>query len=393
MTETRRQWFVLLGLALGLCVTNGFARFAYGLLLPAMKLEAGWTYTQSGWLNTVNAIGYIFGAVFTAAAIGRVSPSRLFVAGFATCSVGLVITGLNAGFAWQTIWRFLVGFFGAMSFSTAATLAAQLFRAEPKKNALAIAILFGVGGGSGVVFAGAFVPLLLARLGPSGWPWGWIILGGVSLLFAPMGIWAARRCEQPPASQSRSAALPIRRMLPEFVGYASFGLGYFVFFTFLGVWMAEADTSPGMTALTWTLLGVCLCVSPFLWRPILARFATGAPLSLILAGTALGSVAPLLAPGPIGLILSAWVFGSSVFMAPGAVTAFARQNLSPDALGRAVSLFTVVFAVAQTLGPVGAGWIGDATGWIGYSLIAAASVLLAGAVIAAFQPELAASGK
>ena len=34
--STRRQWLVLLGLTLGVTVTNGFARFAYGLLLPAM---------------------------------------------------------------------------------------------------------------------------------------------------------------------------------------------------------------------------------------------------------------------------------------------------------------------------------------------------------------------
>lgn len=76
-----RQWLVLLGLTLGVTVTNGFARFAYGLLLPAMQVEMGWGYAQAGWLNTANAFGYILGAVGTMLAIRRVSPSRLFVAG------------------------------------------------------------------------------------------------------------------------------------------------------------------------------------------------------------------------------------------------------------------------------------------------------------------------
>ena len=48
----RYPWLVLLGLCLGNCITNGFARFAYGLLLPAMKSDLGWSYSQAGWLNT-----------------------------------------------------------------------------------------------------------------------------------------------------------------------------------------------------------------------------------------------------------------------------------------------------------------------------------------------------
>ena len=65
---------MLAGLTLGVTVTNGFARFAYGLLLPAMKSEMGWNYAQAGWLNTANALGYIVGAVLTMVLIRRISP-------------------------------------------------------------------------------------------------------------------------------------------------------------------------------------------------------------------------------------------------------------------------------------------------------------------------------
>lgn len=89
--------------------------------------------------------------------------------------------------------------------------------------------------------------------------------------------------------------------------------------------------------------------------------------------------------GPVFLLISAIVFGLSVFMAPGAVTSFARQNLPPDSWARAISLFTVVFAVAQTLGPVGAGLLADQFGNIGISLLAASGVLLVGAAVAVMQ--------
>ena len=95
----------------------------------------------------------------------------------------------------------------------------------------------------------------------------------------------------------------------------------------------------------------------------------------------------MLPNGP-ALVVSAVIFGLSVFMAPGAVTSFVRQNLPADAWGRAISLFTVVFAVAQTAGPYGAGLVGDRTGNIGVSLLAASGVLLIGAALALAQRPL-----
>jgi len=75
-------------------------------------------------------------------------------------------------------------------------------------------------------------------------------------------------------------------------------------------------------------------------------------------------------------------------MAPGAVTSFTRQNLPPQSWARAMSLFTVVFAIAQTMGPYGAGLVGDIFNDIGVSLLVAAGLLLAGALIALQQKPL-----
>mgnify|MGYP002641310800 FL=1 len=76
-STVRNPWLVLVGLSLGVTVTNGFARFAYGLILPSMQSEMGWNYAQAGWLNTANALGYIVGAVLTMLLIKHVSPARL----------------------------------------------------------------------------------------------------------------------------------------------------------------------------------------------------------------------------------------------------------------------------------------------------------------------------
>ena len=387
-SNSMRSWIILTGLALGLTVTNGFARFAYGLILPAMKSEMGWNYAQAGWLNTANALGYIIGAILTMILIRNVSPARLFAFGLITTTLALLATGLNANMSWQTLWRILAGVFGAMSFSTAGALTARLFPNEPKKNALAIAILFGSGGGLGIVLAGASLPLMLEKLGPSAWSTAWILLGTISLLFLPLGLWAASQVRSPVQSKTSTIPLPFSQMIPELAGYAGFGLGYIVYLTFLSAWMTDHAASASFITLIWVILGLSICFSPIIWGPILTRYSSGLPLALILTCIAIGSALPVLINNTITLLISALVFGLSVFMAPGAVTSFTRQNLPPQSWARAMSLFTVVFAIAQTMGPYGAGLVGDIFNDIGVSLLVAAGLLLAGALIALKQKPL-----
>lgn len=386
--EPDRPWLVLTGLALGLTVTNGFARFAYGLILPAMKSEMGWSYAQAGWLNTANALGYIFGALLTMMLIRRLSPATLFAFGMITTTLALLATGLHADIWWQTFWRVAAGVLGAMSFSTAGTLAAGLFQGDPRRNAFAIAILFGSGGGFGIVLAGAAVPLILDTWGSATWPISWIMIGIVSLIFLPLSLWSAFKLRAPPQSATIVARLPVKRLLPELAGYAGFGLGYIVYLTFLSAWMTEQRAGAGFIALVWVVLGSCICISPMIWRPVLARFASGVPLALILIAIAAGSALPVILPNAPALVVSAMIFGLSVFMAPGAVTSFVRQNLPAHSWGHAISVFTVVFAIAQTAGPYGAGALGDLTHNIGDGLLAASGVLLIGAALALAQRPL-----
>lgn len=388
-SQTRHDWLVLGGLTLGVCVTNGFARFAYGLLLPAMRSELGWNYAQAGWLNTANAMGYVVGAILTLILLRRISPARLFAVGVWTTAITLFATGLNESLISQSVWRFLTGITGAMSFATGGALAAALFTGNARLNALSIAIYFGVGGGMGIVLAGATLPVILAIYGPSTWAWGWITIGIISFVFTPACLWAARQLRPPPSGEPVvHTPIPLRRMIGELVGYAGFGAGYIVYLTFIAAWMTSQQKGPFFIAAIWMIVGLCICVSPFLWRSVFARYANGVPLALILTGIAAGSALPVLWGVVYVPVVSAVVFGLAVFMAPGAITNFVRRNLPQASWGQAISIFTIVFAVSQTLGPVGAGLIGDMTGDIGHSLLAASVVLLAGAVFAVMQRPL-----
>ena len=58
------RYALVAALSLGPAVSNSFARFAYALMLPAMRADLGLNYSQAGSLNTANAIGHHKGLSF-----------------------------------------------------------------------------------------------------------------------------------------------------------------------------------------------------------------------------------------------------------------------------------------------------------------------------------------
>src|SRR3984957_12864378 len=72
---------VVAGLAMGPAVGLGLGRFAYALLLPAMRADLGWNYAQAGAINTANAAGYLIGALLAAPIAARIGDKRAFFVG------------------------------------------------------------------------------------------------------------------------------------------------------------------------------------------------------------------------------------------------------------------------------------------------------------------------
>lgn len=389
MTQSpKNPWLILLGLTLGVCITNGFARFAYGLILPPMRADLGLTYAQAGWINTANALGYILGAMGTLALSYRIEPSRLFSIGMVGTCVFLAATGLTRNLDILSVWRILTGVFGAMAFITGGALSAALFPASPRATTRAIGIYFGVGGGLGMVLTGALLPALFAQYPPQIWPRAWQAMGLISMACLPLCLWSATQLRPPSKSPEAGGTLPLKRILPELSSYFCFGLGYIVYITFIVAWMRKDFSGAPLTSALWITMGFGVMASPFIWQNTMAKHSSGRPLALVMAVLALGNLLPLLAPSVVGLIASAALFGAGVFMAPGAVTSFSRQNLAPAVWGRGISLFTLVFAIGQTLGPVAAGALGDLTGDISHSLMISGAILALGAGLASLQAPL-----
>jgi predicted MFS family arabinose efflux permease len=372
------------GLALGVAVSNGLARFAYALILPAMRTDLGWNYTQAGALNTANAIGYFAGSAIALASVRRLGPSRLFIGAMSLTAIAILAMGLTADFSVMIGLRTLAGVSGAVVFISGSVLAASVFPRHPARAAAAIAIYFA-GGGVGLLLPGLTLPWLFAAGGDSAWPIAWIGMGLFAAVVTALTAAAANRVDAPPSQRTPH---PWRKtpLLATFTAYACFALGYFAYMTFIVAWMREHGASAAEVTTVWAALGIVTIVSPRLWARPIASWSGGRPLAAVLLVVGAGALLPVLSAAFPIMVLSAVLYGS-FFMVPAAITGFVKKALPPVVWGEAVAAFTLLFSVLQLIGPVVTGAVADRTGSLGWGLGVSAAVLVAGAFVALLQPE------
>ena len=378
----RREVWVALGLATGAAVALGFSRFAYALLLPAMRDDLGWSYVQAGAMNTANGGGYIFGAAASAFVAQRFGIGRAFLAGMAASALVLLLSGLTADFHTLVALRTFGGAATAFAFILGASLATAV-AASPERASLTVA-LYIAGASGGVVVSGLVLPPLLAALGAPGWRAGWLAMGALALTaVVPAGLAvrhvAAAGLRQP----GRLPLAVVRRLLPTFASYALFGGGYVSYMTFIIVLVRQAGGGPWATSGYWVLLGLSSIAGTLLWGRLLGAVRAELGPGLVSGALLVGALPVLLWPGLPAAYVSAVLFGGSFMSGPMAITMLVRRLLAPELATAAIAALTVAFALGQALGPIVSGYVSDLTGSIAAGLWVA-PLLLAGS--AAFAP-------
>lgn len=382
-SPSQTTWLAL-GLACGPLAGNGFARFAYGLVLPAMQQDLGLSYAAAGGLNTANALGYLTGAVMTSLALRRFDPSQLFRYGLLLTALSVLAMALTRDYGLLSGLRFLGGVGAAPTFISGAALAARLGQDAPSRAGLLIAIYFA-GIGAGLFLSGVFIPPYLAALGEGAWPaaWGWM---GVASALALIPAWiAARQIPSAPTGKA-DQVWPWRFFTFAFLSYGLYAVGYVIYITFLAAWMRQAADGVANIMIVWGVMGLAVVAAPFVWRPLLARWSGRSVFALSVIITGVGSGAALL-PGGLGiLILSALLYGLAFIITPSAIGAMVRENLAPPQWGAAMAAFTILFAGLQTVGPIISGALADWTGSLAQGLGLGTILLFAGGAVGFLQP-------
>ncbi len=89
---------LILTLSLTPTVGLGVGRFAYSLVLPDMRDALGWSYSAAGFMNTINAAGYLAGAMVASRLIRRYGLAAAVRWGTLACVLSLALCALSGNF-------------------------------------------------------------------------------------------------------------------------------------------------------------------------------------------------------------------------------------------------------------------------------------------------------
>ncbi len=380
---------LILILSLAPAIGLGIGRFAYSLVLPDMRETLHWSYSTAGFMNTVNAAGYLGGALVAANLIRRFGLEASIRWSTVACVVALALSAISGNLAVLSFARLLVGIGAAVGFVAGTALAAEISQSRPGRASFLLS-LFYTGPGLGILASGLIAPFVLQAFGAGSW---WIVWWAMTLLSIALAIplLAAPIDTAIGIADSKPADFAIGPVLIYLAGYFLFGAGYIAYMTFMIAYIRDAGGGPLAQSGFWSLIGVSAFVTPWVWRGVLARDNGGLSTAIILGVNTIGAALPLLGHSVLLLTISALIFGISFFAIVGSTTVFVRFNSPPSAWPKGIAIMTIAFGIGQTLGPTVVGAITDAFGNLSYALNSSALMLALGAVACAFQRRVAKS--
>jgi predicted MFS family arabinose efflux permease len=377
---------LILILSLAPVIGLGIGRFAYSLVLPDMRDSLGWSYSAAGFMNTINAVGYLAGALLASRMIRRFGMPQTVRWGTLAALLSLALCAISGNFIVLSFARLLAGIGAAAGFVGGAALAATIAQSRPERANFLLS-LFYAGPGLGILSSGLIAPFVLQFFGPGSW---WIVWVAMTLLSLVMIVPLLLASLDADAAIDRtvSTKFAVAPVLIYLIGYFLFGAGYIAYMTFMIAYVRDGGGGAAAQSTFWSLIGVSAFVTPWIWRRVLALDRGGLSTTIILGVNAAGAALPIFGHSPLLLSISALVFGVAFFAVVGSTTAFVRFNYPVAAWPTAIAAMTISFGMGQTLGPTVVGAITDAVGSLSFALNISAAMLALGAILAAFQGKL-----
>jgi predicted MFS family arabinose efflux permease len=351
-----------------------------------MRDALGWSYSAAGFMNTINAVGYLAGALLASRMIRRFGLVRTVRWGTLAAVISLALSAISGNFFVLSFARLLAGIGAAGGFVGGAALAATIAQSRPERANFLLS-LFYAGPGLGILSSGLIAPFVLQGFGPGSW---WIVWWAMTLLSVVliMPLLLAPLDSDAAIDSAAPAQFAIRPVLIYLIGYFLFGAGYIAYMTFMIAYVRDGGGGAAAQSVFWSLIGVSAFVTPWVWRRVLALDRGGLTTTIILGVNAVGAALPIFGHSPLLLALSALIFGVAFFAVVGSTTAFVRFNYSPANWPTGIAAMTISFGIGQTLGPIVVGAITDAIGSLSVALNVSAALLALGAVLSAFQRKL-----
>lgn len=361
-----------------LILTLGIARFAYTPLLPLMQQQAGLSVSESGWVASINYLGYLSGAVIASFISNLVIKDRLYRIGLIAAVLTTAGMGLTDNIWLWSILRFFAGLSSAAGLLLGSGLILNWLIRHGHRSELGIHFS---GLGLGIAFCAIAVELMSSYFD---WSQQWLLLTLIGTVFLiPAWKWL------PPPDNSaltNSGAVmldspPGQTFMRLFMAaYFCAGVGYVISATFIVAIIEQLPGLEGKGAWTFMVLGLAAAPACIFWDLIARK--TGYFNALIAAYLiqALGILLPVIEPSLLLALSGAILFGFTFIGIVSLVLTMAGRYY-PTRPAKMMGKITIFYGIAQILAPAVTGLLAEQTGSYSDALYAAAIVMVMGSLL------------
>ncbi|MBV8148105.1 MAG: YbfB/YjiJ family MFS transporter, partial [Candidatus Eremiobacteraeota bacterium] len=249
--------------------------------------------------------------------------------------------------------------------------------------------IFYSGVGAGIVLTGIVVPPLGAF---GGWRAGWLGLAAISALLAAVtlpGLTDRADPTKPHEVDPERGASP-KLFVWLLLAYGGNGFAYVIPATFMVAMIAATPAVARFAAISWIVVGLVGIPSTVIWNRLGLALGRDRALGIALLVLGFGTVAPIISPNALGVIVAAATLGGT-FMGITALASALGRQLFPHGSHVAIGRLTAAFGIGQIVGPALAGVLVAKAGSYAPALVIAACVSCASAGVI-FVGSVIASG-
>jgi MFS family permease len=393
-------WLIVAAGSLGIFACIGLARFALGMLLPAMGEDLYLTYAEMGLLSTVNFLGYLAGILATSRLVRLWGARGVIAVALLVCGLGMVGIGCAATLPLIMVLAILTGIGSAMANIPIMVVLASWFTSTLRGKAAGFVVS---GNGAAIILAGLAVPWMNGLTG-YGWRLSWVILGMLVIVIAGICCLVVRNSPKElglqPAGQRegwataqphqlhRERSVPLRLVLHCGALYFIFGFTFVSYATFIVTTMVrQYGFSQQVAGSFWSWVGLFSLASGPLLGMLADRISRRFSLMVVFSVQTVAYALVGLQLSEPFLYLSIGCFGLVAWAVPSIMAALAGDYVGPDKAFALFSTITFIFAIGQVAGPFLAGIIAERTETFAMSYLAAAALTAGAALLAMLLPN------
>ena len=377
----------------------GFGRFALGMLLPSMAATLHLSYSEMGFISTANFLGYLLSVLVSGQLSVRVGTRRLIFAALLVVGASMSLVSTASGFLPVLLLYTITGMGSGATNVPLMGLVSAWFASRVRGRA---AGFVSIGSGFAIMFAGRFIPLVNARVGPEGWRTSWQILGGIVILIAFASLFLLRdRPEEmglaPVGSgdsatpgrhgpEQKETSLYRKGILYHLGGiYFLFGYTYVIYATFIVTTLVKERGFPEAVAGNfWMWVGLLSLFSGPVFGALSDRLSRKAGLMIVFSLQAASYLLIATRLPGIFLYLSIAFYGLVAWSIPSIMAAAMGDYVGVRNAAAGFGLVTFIFGLGQISGPAIAGILAERAGSFSGSFYMAAAFAGAAVVLSGF---------